>query len=120
MATDHAGNASGEKTVSVTFGSATTGTSGNSPIEFTSPASGASITGDVTIKANIRDKDGLSTIEWLIDGESVFVATVSGTSSSISYKWRTTGVSKGTHTITLVVIDSDGDVQSASLSLNKK
>ena len=120
VATDHAGNASGEKTVSVTFGSATTGTSGNSPIEFTSPASGASITGDVTIKANIRDKDGLSTIEWLIDGESVFVATVSGTSSSISYKWRTTGVSKGTHTITLVVIDSDGDVQSASLSLNKK
>jgi subtilisin family serine protease len=119
VAGDDTGNRSQPARVSVTFAAQSIPASSPSIIRFTSPAEGASVTGDVTIRATISDPDGLAVVEWRIDGESVFVAAVSGTSSGVSFRWRTAGVSTGSHTITLTVTDSSGLRTSTLLPLFK-
>ena len=118
-ATDLAGNVSPARTVSVTFRSSSGGTAGTSVI-FRSPASGASVSGDVTIQAAVSDSDGLATAEWFVDGQSAFVNSVSGTSAGVSYLWRTSNVASGSHRITLTVTDANGATTSGTLTLNKR
>ena len=60
---------------------------------------------------------GLATIEWLVDGTSVFINAVGGRSSGVSYAWHTSGVSAGRHTITIAVTDVRGDQTFGHLEL---
>lgn len=119
VATDLAGNASRTQSISVTFRSGRAGTSGTS-VTFQSPAAGASVSGDVTIQAAVSDADGLATVAWFVDGESAFVSSVSGTSAGVSYLWRTSGVSSGSHVITLTVTDASGATTAGTLTLVKR
>lgn len=118
VATDDSGNVSSPAIRTVTFvsSSATTSGSGTS-IRFISPASGARVSGDTRIVANLSDSNGLATVQWFIDGESVFTAPVSGTSSTVSYQWRAGSATKGNHNVTIVVLDAAGDRSTASLTL---
>lgn len=118
VATDSAGNASQPQTVTVTFKRWSRRLSTSlTDIAFTSPDEGATVSGDVLIRASLADSDGLATIEWLIDGESVFVTPVSGDSAGASYLLRTGQLAAGSHTITLVVVDARGDSSRARLTL---
>lgn len=121
IATDLAGNASTTQTVRVTFRSSRNGTSETATrVTFRSPSDRASVTGNVTIRATLGDADGLATVEWLVDGRSVFVSPVSGTSAGVSYLWRTSEAASGTHTITITVTDADGTITSDTLTLIKR
>jgi subtilisin family serine protease len=122
VATDIAGNMSSAATLIVTFvrssGSATSGSPAD--ITFETPLNGASVSGIVTIRATVSDDDGLATVEWLVDGDSVLVQPLSGQSSRVSYAWRTAGWPRGDHTITIVVIDAMGTQTRGNLLLIKQ
>ena len=68
----------------------------------------------------MSDTDGLATVEWFVDGVSVFATPVGGRSTSVSFLWRTVDVEPGAHTITLVVTDAGGSQTSARLDLTRR
>lgn len=115
VATDSSGNASAPRSIAVQFSEGIAAASNG--VTFRSPAEGAVVSGNVTISARVSANEGLATVEWFVDGESVFVSSISGTSSGVSYQWRTSAAARGAHTITLVAIDNRGIERSASLNL---
>ena len=117
VATDHAGNSSTAKRITVTFQPPSTSAGNAGRIEFLSPAFGAAVSGDVNIQATVSDSDSLATIEWLIDGETVLVSSLTGRSSGVSFLWDAAGVAPGRHTITVIITDSYGDRSTARLDL---
>lgn len=109
VATDLSGNASVPAIVTVEFAPSAVAGGNNVPeIVVHEPMAGAVVSGDVAIRATVSAAHGLATIEWLVDGESSFVTGLSGTMSGVAFTWRTTGVERGRHTITLVVTDAGG------------
>ena len=118
VATDLAGNTSQAKSVTVTFRRSLRNTVGSpSWITFNSPADGALVSGNVSIQASVSDSDGLATVEWLVDGTTVFVSTVFGESTGVSYLWRTAGMASGRHTVTLIITDLRGYQTSGQIDL---
>ena len=117
VATDLSGNLSG-KDVRIRFRSSSQSSSNNGRITFSSPSSGATVSGNVTVRATVSDSSGLATVEWFVDGQSVFVSAVSGTSIGVSYLWRTSQVASGSHTITLLITDSLGNQGTADLNVS--
>ncbi len=121
VATDSAGNSSAAKIVRVNFVATSAAGSGDAgTIRFSSPATGASVFGNVTIQASVSDSDGLAIIEWFVDGASVFVAPLSGKSSGVSYVWPSNAYPAGTHTVSISVTDNKGNQTRGSLSLIRK
>lgn len=121
VATDFAGNASDTKTVTVEFGASPLNDSaGSREVVFHSPESGSRVSGNVTISATISAEHGLAVAEWLVDGSSVLVTAVSGRSSRVTYVWRTSGVSRGSHTVAIIVTDTDGRQATGHLELIKQ
>lgn len=120
VATDLAGNEGSPVTVSVTFaGSAISDSDTSAPgVQFTAPAAGSTVTGSVIISATVAADQGLSAIEWVIDGTSVLSSSISGVSSDVSYQWYPVGISAGEHTITLVVTAADGAIAEETLILS--
>ena len=119
VATDLSGNASAPKVIRVNFTASSGGNSAGT-IRFTAPTAGALVSGDVTVKASLSDPDGLALIEWLVDGRSALVSTVSGRTSGVSFVWRSAGYAKGPHTITAVITDNLGNVTQGALGLTRK
>ena len=115
VATDVAGNASEPVFVTVNVvGSAL----GDAPeITFNSPRAGTLVSGDVTITATVSSSASLVSVEWLVDGVSEFVAATGGTSSRVTYIWRSDDVAPGSHTLTLVVTDAAGRFTTGRLEL---
>lgn len=121
VATDLAGNASETESVTVEFGASSSNGSAALPqIVFHSPESGARVSGNVTITATVSAKAGLAIIEWLVDGRSGFATAVSGQSSRVTYLWHTSGVSTGSHTVSIVATDTDGLQTTGHLDLIKR
>jgi hypothetical protein len=120
-ATDAYGNSTTPRTVAVTFAATSTAVASASAgrIVFRSPAAGSTVSGDVTISASVSDADGLAVVEWLIDGKSALVSTLTGTSSGISLSWRARGSTPGRHTITLILTDTTGARTTGTLSLTR-
>ena len=121
VATDHAGNASVQSVVTVNFRTSGSNTSGSATdIDFTSPADGATVTQDTTIRATVSDFDGLATVEWFVDGTGVNSSAVFGESTGLSYMWRIAEYTTGSHTITLIVTDLLGHRTAGGLELVKR
>ncbi len=119
MATDLAGNVGMPVTVSVTFaGDALDPAETSAPsVRFTAPTAESTVVDAVTISAIAAADQGLSAIEWLIDGTSVLSGSISGVSSAVGFRWSPVGIAPGPHTITLVVTAADGAVAEATLIL---
>ncbi len=122
VATDTNGNASKPVTINIRFrGSSSGSSSNNSPgIRFTSPNNRATVGSSVQIEAEVSAKLGLATVEWLINGQSVFASPVGGTKAEVSYLWRTRNVPAGMHTITLILTDLTGKSTSANIELRTR
>ena len=119
-AADASGNRSARQTVTMTFDPATGTSTAATTITFRAPADGTVQSGDVDIHASIRDDDGLAVVEWFVDSASVWVASVSGTGSGLSFIWRSDEFDAGEHLITLVVTDARGVQTAASLRLTTR
>ncbi|RKH40688.1 M20/M25/M40 family metallo-hydrolase [Corallococcus sicarius] len=74
-------------------------------VSLSSPASGATVTGTVSIAATATDNVGVSKVEFLVDG------AVKGTSfaSPYSFAWDSRTVANGSHTVAAKASDSAGN-----------
>jgi peptidoglycan/xylan/chitin deacetylase (PgdA/CDA1 family) len=105
---DNAGNAEAVKTQLIRID-----TSGPA-VTITAPASGAHVTGKVTIAANVTDPDsGVAKVKFLVDGKQIAVVTA-GPYQTV---WNTAKVAKGAHVITVTATDAVGNSTSVSISV---
>ncbi|HEX6701904.1 MAG TPA: Ig-like domain-containing protein [Gaiellaceae bacterium] len=84
-------------------------------VAFTSPASGASVSGAVTVTGSAGDDRQVAKVEVAVDGGAYALAT--GT-SSWSYPLDTSSLAAGSHTLSARATDSSGNVGSATLSFS--
>jgi hypothetical protein len=74
--------------------------------QITAPASGATVSGTVTVTATASDNVGVTSVQIFVDGAQV----ASGTSSPLNYSWNTANASNGTHSIYSKASDAAGNV----------
>ncbi len=79
-------------------------------VSITSPASGATVTGTVTVTANALDNVGVASVQFMLDGANLGSAD---TASPYQASWDTTTASNGTHTLTAKALDAAGNVGNA-------
>jgi hypothetical protein len=115
---NHDDNYSGDPTYTLydTVANATSGGGDTTPptTSVTAPASGATVSGTVTVTATASDNVGVTKIELYVDGALLG----SGTTSPASASWNTTTAANGTHSITSKAYDAAGNVgTSAAVSV---
>lgn len=108
-ATDTAGNVS-TSTVTLTVANSPADTTAPA-VAVTSPATGATVSGTVTVGGNASDNAGLARVDVAVDGGAWQAA--SGT-SAWSWSWATAGLANGSHTVTARASDSAGNVATAA------
>ncbi|HWZ44116.1 MAG TPA: alkaline phosphatase family protein [Candidatus Saccharimonadales bacterium] len=74
---------------------------------ITSPANGATVSGNVTVKATASDNVGVTQIQLLVDGNLVYTTT---NSTSLTFGFDTTSVANGSHTLVTKAFDAAGNV----------
>ncbi len=75
-------------------------------LSITSPASGATVSGTITVTASASDNVGVVGVQFLLDGLN---AAAELTGAPYSVPWNTTTSSNGSHTITVVARDAAGN-----------
>src|SRR5205085_2569565 len=84
---------------------------------FTSPADGATVTGTVPIGMSAGNAAGTPiTFTLTIDGTQAF--TASGTTTTASFNWNTSGVAAGPHQLQVTVQDGAGRTASATRNVS--
>lgn len=82
-------------------------------VTVTAPASGATVSGTVSVLANASDNVGVASVAFALGGVSL------GTDSSSPYSvhWNTTTAANGAHTLTATATDSTGNSASAQVTV---
>jgi hypothetical protein len=80
-------------------------------VAVTSPASGATVSGTITIAANASDNVGVVGVQFKLDGANLGAEDAS---SPYSTSWNTTAVANGNHTLTATARDAAGNVTTAT------
>ena len=111
VARDAAGNSSASAPVSVTVNN---GDTVAPTVSFTSPSSGATVSGTVTVSASASDNVGVAGVQFKLDGSNL---GSEDTSSPYSISWSTTGASNGSHTLTATARDAAGHTATATRSV---
>jgi subtilisin family serine protease len=75
-------------------------------VSVTSPAAGATVSGDVTVTADAKDNVGVSKVIFYADGQEI------GTAATAPYgvSWSTTALADGTHSLVANAYDAAGNV----------
>jgi hypothetical protein len=109
----HSKNSSGVESISADAAFSTNSTTDTTPptVSLTAPASGASLSGSVTVSANASDNVGVASVQFTIDGASIGSAL---TSSPYQVSWDTTKAANGAHALSAVARDAVGNVGNAS------
>lgn len=110
IARDAAGNTTTSAAITVTVLDVTAPT-----VSITAPASGASVSGTVTVTAVASDAIGVGGVQFKVDGVNL---GAEDTTAPHTASWNTTGVPNGLHTLTAVARDAAGNQRtSASVSV---
>ncbi len=80
-------------------------------VSLTSPSSGSTVTGTVTITANATDNVSVAGVQFLLDGVSI---GAEDTTSPYSISWNTTTATNGTRTLTARARDNAGNTTTSS------
>ena len=112
-ATDTRGNAA-SRTTTVTLSNTVADTTTPS-VTFTSPTSGATVSGTTPVTGTASDDRGLAKVDVSVDNAGWYA--VSGT-SSWSWSWTTTSVSNGSHVLQVRATDTSGNVSTSSRSVS--
>ncbi len=84
-------------------------------VTITSPASGATVAGNVTISANATDDmSGIARVDFKVDG----VLVGSDTTAPYSGVWNATSAAPGSHTIQVVAVDGAGLTANTSIPVS--
>jgi hypothetical protein len=85
-------------------------------VSITSPASGATVSGTITVSATATSTVGIASVQFQVDGANVGAAV---TVAPYNYAWNTTTVANGNHTLTAVAKDTAGNTTtSAGVTVN--
>jgi len=98
----------GDKTVTIAAdGNITVASRDTTPpsVSITSPASGATVSGTITVTASASDDVGVAGVQFFLDGN----AGAEVTTAPYSVAWDTTAATNGSHTITAVARDAAGN-----------
>ncbi len=82
-------------------------------VAWTSPASGATVNGTLTLAASATDDVGVADVTFAVDGVPLSIDATSPYSAS----WDTTKATNGSHTLTATAKDSAGQTKSASVTV---
>lgn len=80
-------------------------------VAMTSPASGATVSGAITIAADASDSSGIAAVQFVVDGANFGPEDAA---APYSITWDTTAVSDGSHTITAIARDGSGRTTTAA------
>jgi len=80
-------------------------------VSITAPASGATVSGSVTVSASASDNVGVGGVQFLVDGANL---GSEDTSSPYSVSWNTTTLANGSHTLTATARDAAGNRTTSS------
>lgn len=85
-------------------------------VQITSPINGATISGSQIVTANATDAQGISNVQFKLDGANLGSAD---TTAPYSVTWDTTGVANGNHTLTAVATNTSNlSTTSTSVAIN--
>ena len=119
VAYDGAGNQASSATVGVTVNNTVVVAPDTTPpvVGISSPANGASVSGNVTVSVAASDNAGPSGLKLalLINGNQV--ASASG--ASLSYKWNTTKIAAGSYTLEARATDAKGNQSSSVITVRR-
>ena len=82
-------------------------------VTVTSPANGATVSGSVNVTASASDDNGVTQVQFFVDGNSILVDTTAPYSAT----WNTTAYSDGSHTISAFATDTIGQTGSSSVNV---
>ena len=82
-------------------------------VEITNPADGAIVSGTIDVTADASDDDGVTQVEFFLDGLSIMVDTTAPYSTS----WDSASVGDGFHEITAIATDTIGQDTSDTISV---
>ena len=116
VATNSAGAATTiTRSVSIQNGTSSGGTSGAPTVAITSPAAGATISGDLNCAASASDTGGsITRVDFLIDNKNV--ASDSGAPYTCAV--NTAALANGSHNLTAIATDNSGLKSSVTRSFN--
>ncbi|HEX5432373.1 MAG TPA: S8 family serine peptidase [Bryobacteraceae bacterium] len=83
-------------------------------VSISSPSSGATEEGQISILGTATDNVGVSKVELDVDGALVSTET----SPAYSFTWNTANVANGSHTLTVKAYDAAGNMGQAAVSVN--
>src|SRR5712692_8842813 len=75
-------------------------------VSITSPTSGATVSGTITVTANASDNVAVAGVQFKLDGANL---GAEDTAAPYSIHWDTTTASNGSHTLTAVARDTSGN-----------
>jgi hypothetical protein len=102
------------RAVALASGASAPATDATPPVVgFVSPATGASVSGNVAISVSATDNMTVSSVTLSIDGS----AAASDTASPYTFAWNTNAVPNGSHTLTATAIDAAGNSNAVSISV---
>ena len=106
VARDAAGNTSVSGTVTVTLSNGPPPDTTAPTASMTSPSSGATVFGTVTVSANASDNVGVAGVQFRLDGAAL---GAEDTTAPYSVAWNTTTAPDGAHSLTAVARDAAGN-----------
>jgi hypothetical protein len=107
LARDDAGNPGTSAPVTVTVRNDTTPPA----VSITSPASGAMVSGPITVSANASDDVAVAGVQFLLDGAPLGAEDLQ---APYAAPWDTTTASNGTHSLAAVARDSSGNTATSA------
>ena len=84
-------------------------------VGITNPNDGTTVSGTVTVAADASDDNGVTQVEFFVDGASIGVD--SDGSDGWFTSWNTTSVNDGPHTVAVTATDTAGQTASDSISV---
>ncbi|MFX1520513.1 MAG: Ig-like domain-containing protein [Promethearchaeota archaeon] len=85
-------------------------------VEITTPSSGDTVQGIITIFAYAKDADGIEKVDFYIDGSLVYTDTYSS-DSMYTYDWDSSSVSNGKCTVQITAYDMFGNTNSDRITV---
>jgi len=115
VARDAAGNTATSSAVTVTVSNGPPPDTTPPTVTITSPASGATVSGTITVSADASDNAGVVGVQFFLDGANLGAEL---TAAPYTLSWDTTSVNNGTHTLTAVARDAaDNRTTSAGVTV---
>ena len=115
---DAAGNSKNSTTVSLNVANSVTVTSSDTiapNVIISNPGDGTKVSGQVTIRAAGSDNVGIASLSLYVDG----VLKATGNSATVSYRWNTSKIARGTHSISAAARDISGNQTTTAIQVTK-